>query len=180
MPSEEEVPLIEAAYKLKMAEDEQYHTTMQQQNAEKHRQTWETNVEEKKRLAKMAADKEEFAAAIVSRRSEEFEALRLEREERINELRAFAALSARLLAAGLTFVAFNRLKTKLVLPPSRRSVSASRRRHVPVALRNRKKRKSAEMRRTGPAGAGMNLVATALAKRPPSRAGAVTTDTTAP
>ena len=85
---EEEVPLIEAAYKLKMAEDEQYHTTMQQQNAEKHRQTWETNVEEKKRLAKMTADKEEFAAAIVSRRSEEFEALRLEREERINELRA--------------------------------------------------------------------------------------------
>ena len=85
---EEEVPLIEAAYKLKMAEDEQYHTTMQQQNAEKHRQTWETNVEEKKRLAKMAADKEEFGAAIVSRRSEEFEALRLEREERINELRA--------------------------------------------------------------------------------------------
>ena len=107
---EEEVPLIEAAYKLKMAEDEQYHTTMQQQNAEKHRQTWETNVEEKKRLAKMTADKEEFAAAIVSRRSEEFEALRLEREERINELRALRR-AERVLAAGLTFVAFNRLKT---------------------------------------------------------------------
>ena len=39
---------------------------------------------------------------------------------------------------------------------------------MPVALRNGKKRKSAEMRRTGPIGAGMNLVATALASAPGS------------
>ena len=61
---------------------------MQQQNAEKHRQSWEVNVEEKKRLSKMASEKDSFAAAIVTRRSEEFEALRIEREERINELRS--------------------------------------------------------------------------------------------
>ncbi len=85
---EEEVPLIEAAYKVKMAEDEQHHKEMQQQNAEKHRQSWEVNVEEKKRLSKMASEKDSFAAAIVTRRSEEFEALRIEREERINELRS--------------------------------------------------------------------------------------------
>ena len=84
---EEEVPLIEAAYKVKMTEDEQYHKEMQLQNAEKHRKAWETNVEEKKRLARMADDKESFSSAIISRRSEEFESLRLEREERINELR---------------------------------------------------------------------------------------------
>jgi translation initiation factor 3 subunit A len=84
---EEEVPLIEAAYKVKMAEDEQLHQELQLQNAEKHRKSWETNVEEKKRLAKMGADKDSFAEAIVERRSEEFEALRIAREEKINELR---------------------------------------------------------------------------------------------
>ena len=85
---EEEVPLIEAAYKVKMADDEKYHKEMQQQNAEKHRQAWEVNIEEKKRLAKMNDEKEKFSSAIVARRSEEFEALRVEREERVNEMRA--------------------------------------------------------------------------------------------
>ena len=85
---EEEVPLIEAAYKVKMAEDEKFHHEMQQQNAEKHRKAWESNVEEKKRLGKMTDEKESFAKAIIARRSEEFEALHLAREERINELRA--------------------------------------------------------------------------------------------
>ena len=85
---EEEVPLIEAAYKIKMAEDEQLHTELQLQNAEKHRKTWETAIEEKKRLAKMSDEKDSFAEAIIERRSEEFEALRIAREEKINELRA--------------------------------------------------------------------------------------------
>jgi translation initiation factor 3 subunit A len=85
---EEEVPLIEAAYKVKMSEDEKYHMEMQQQNGEKHKAAWEVNIEEKKRLAKMTDEKDQFASAIVSRRSEEFEALRVEREERITEMRA--------------------------------------------------------------------------------------------
>ena len=84
---EEEVPLIEAAYKEKMVEDEKFHKELQQQNAEKHRKAWETAVEEKKRLSKMTAEKDAFSEAIVSRRSEEFEALRVAREEKINELR---------------------------------------------------------------------------------------------
>jgi translation initiation factor 3 subunit A len=85
---EEEVPLIEAAYKVKMTEDEQYHKEMQEQNAEKHRQVWEVNVQEKKRLAKMNTEKDTFASAIVVRRSDEFDALRVEREDRLAELRA--------------------------------------------------------------------------------------------
>jgi translation initiation factor 3 subunit A len=71
-----------------MVEDEQYHKEMHIANAEKHKKTWEVNVEEKKRLSKMSADKEGLKEQIMSRRSEEFAALALAREERVAEMKA--------------------------------------------------------------------------------------------
>lgn len=58
-------------------EDEKRHHEELQRYAEQHRAAWQVDVEERRRLDKMADEKAKFAAAITSRRSAEFEALKV-------------------------------------------------------------------------------------------------------
>ena len=60
-----------------MEEDEKRHHEELQRYAEQHRTAWQVDVQERRRLDKMADEKEKFAAAITSRRSAEFEALKV-------------------------------------------------------------------------------------------------------
>ena len=60
-----------------MEEDEKRHHEELQRYAEQHRAAWQVDVEERRRLDKMADEKAKFAAAITSRRSAEFEALKV-------------------------------------------------------------------------------------------------------
>ncbi len=57
-------------------EDEVRHHEELARFAEQHRAAWQVDVEERRRLDKMVDEKERFAAAITSRRSSEFEALK--------------------------------------------------------------------------------------------------------
>ena len=62
-----------------MREDEVRHHEELARFAEQHRAAWQVDVEERRRLDKMVDEKERFAAAITSRRSSEFEALKARR-----------------------------------------------------------------------------------------------------
>jgi translation initiation factor 3 subunit A len=85
---EEEAPLVEAAYAARAEEDAALHAEQQAQLLEAHRAAWEADVKEKARLAAMADEKEAFAATIVAKRQEQFEALREERARRLEERKA--------------------------------------------------------------------------------------------
>jgi len=85
---EEEAPLVEAAYAARALEDAALHAEQQAQLLEAHRAAWEADVKEKARLATMADEKADFAAAIVAKRQEQFEALREERDRMLAERRA--------------------------------------------------------------------------------------------
>lgn len=84
---EEEAPFLEAAWKQRQEADRAYWETAQAQAAELHRKAWEVDIEEKKRLAYMVADKDVFKGIIMQRREAEFQALRRERERRMAEMR---------------------------------------------------------------------------------------------
>ncbi|KAK9833458.1 hypothetical protein WJX81_007146 [Elliptochloris bilobata] len=75
-----ETPLLETKYAEQVTEDEKRHHDDLERFAEQHRAAWNVDVEERRRLDKMAGEKEKFAAAITSRRSAEFEALKRARE----------------------------------------------------------------------------------------------------
>jgi len=85
---EEEVPLLEQAYEQQKVDDKIYHEEQQRAFLEQHRKAWEVDVQEKHRLARMHPDREAFQQQIISRRAEEFEALMLARQERIEAARA--------------------------------------------------------------------------------------------
>ncbi|KAF8071218.1 TIF3A1 [Scenedesmus sp. PABB004] len=85
---EEEAPLLDAAYAARALEDEAYHKEAQEAAAAAHRLAWEVDAQEKRRLERMGEDKGAFAALIVSRRQEEFEALKRARERRAADRRA--------------------------------------------------------------------------------------------
>mmetsp|Transcript_33886 Transcript_33886/g.95996 ORF Transcript_33886/g.95996 Transcript_33886/m.95996 type:complete len:1014 (-) Transcript_33886:241-3282(-) len=85
---EEEVPLLEEAYKQQMIDDEVYHKEQQAQFREQHRQGWEVDRQEKERLLRMQADRVQYQESVMARRVEEFAALQAAREQRINEARA--------------------------------------------------------------------------------------------
>ncbi|WIA32254.1 hypothetical protein OEZ86_003100 [Tetradesmus obliquus] len=85
---EEEAPLLEAAYQARLQDDKAFHEQQQQQQAEAHRLAWEVDIQEKQRLVRMGEDKSSFAALIISRRAEEFEGLRKQRERLLAERRA--------------------------------------------------------------------------------------------
>lgn len=85
---EEEAPYIEEAYKKRMEEDAKLHEEQQRVAAEQHRAAWEVDIVEKRRLSRMREESDSFAATIVSRRQEEFEQLRREREQHAAERRA--------------------------------------------------------------------------------------------
>jgi hypothetical protein len=61
-----------------MKEDEAHFYKEQEEFKEKHRQSWEVDIEEKHRLQKMLADKETFESAIRERRAAEFAALQVD------------------------------------------------------------------------------------------------------
>ncbi|KAF6256090.1 eukaryotic translation initiation factor 3a [Scenedesmus sp. NREL 46B-D3] len=85
---EEEAPLLEAAYQARLTDDKTFHEQQQLQQAEAHKLAWEVDIQEKRRLERMTEDKSGFAALIISRRAEEFEGLRKQRERLLAERRA--------------------------------------------------------------------------------------------
>lgn len=84
---EEEAPLLDALYKQRQEQDKAYFEEQQAAQAAAHRKAWEVDVQEKKRLERMTEDKSSFAALIISRRKDEFEALKKARQRRLAEKR---------------------------------------------------------------------------------------------
>lgn len=82
---EEEAPLLQAAYEERLEADKVRHSVDTEAKARAHRAAWEAAIEEKKRLSRMQTEEGKFRSAIVARRTEEFEALRTARLERIAE-----------------------------------------------------------------------------------------------
>ncbi len=85
---EEEVPLLQEAYKQQQVDDQIYHKEQQAAFADSHLRSWEVDFEEKKRLSKMAAERARFQEALIIRRAEEFARLEIARERRIAEIKA--------------------------------------------------------------------------------------------
>eukprot|EP00850_Spirogloea_muscicola_P018491 SM000170S02663 [mRNA] locus=s170:22229:27800:- [translate_table: standard] len=84
---EEERPLIEAAFKQRLLDDEVYHNEQQQLLMEQSKAKHAADLLEKQRLMRMVEDEEVFQKQVMSRRQEEFERLNREREERLAEIR---------------------------------------------------------------------------------------------
>eukprot|EP00271_Cylindrocystis_brebissonii_P023350 TRINITY_DN9659_c0_g1_i1.p1 TRINITY_DN9659_c0_g1~~TRINITY_DN9659_c0_g1_i1.p1 ORF type:complete len:1097 (+),score=334.31 TRINITY_DN9659_c0_g1_i1:34-3291(+) len=85
---EEERPLIEAAFKQRLAEDEENHRKQQEALLEQSKAQHALDLTEKHRLSRMLDDKAIFQEQVISRRRGEFERLRREREEKLAKLRA--------------------------------------------------------------------------------------------
>ncbi|KAJ4950931.1 hypothetical protein NE237_027763 [Protea cynaroides] len=83
---EEEAPLIEAAYKQRLVEEEILHEREQQQETDLSRQRHAGDLQEKNRLARMLDQKKIFQEKIVSRREFEINNLKREKEERIKQI----------------------------------------------------------------------------------------------
>ncbi|KAL4448023.1 hypothetical protein ABPG75_005242 [Micractinium tetrahymenae] len=84
---EEEAPLLAQAYEQKLKDDEdQFHSEAGAFKAA-HRAAWEADLAEKKRLAKLAADRAAVAEQIQARRAEEFAALKAARTRALAERR---------------------------------------------------------------------------------------------
>ncbi|KAI9075681.1 hypothetical protein K1719_042378 [Acacia pycnantha] len=83
---EEAAPLIEAAYQKRLVEEKLLHEREQQLEIEVSKQCHEGDLKEKERLARMVGNKEIYQERVVSRRQEEFNRLRREREERISRI----------------------------------------------------------------------------------------------
>ncbi|XP_022869549.1 eukaryotic translation initiation factor 3 subunit A isoform X3 [Olea europaea var. sylvestris] len=83
---DEAAPLIEAAYQLRLAEEEALHEREQKLEIELSRQRHAGDLEEKRRLSRMLENKRLFQASVVSRRETEFNRIQSEREERINQI----------------------------------------------------------------------------------------------
>ncbi|KAF5746717.1 eukaryotic translation initiation factor 3 subunit A [Tripterygium wilfordii] len=83
---EEAAPLIEAAFQRRLVEEKMIHEREQQQEIEMSRQRHDGDLAEKNRLARMLDNKLIFEEKVISRRQAEFDRLRMEREERINQI----------------------------------------------------------------------------------------------
>ncbi|KAL8045531.1 hypothetical protein ABFX02_08G120300 [Erythranthe guttata] len=83
---EEAAPLIEAAFQQRLAEEEALHGLEQQQEIDVSRQRHAGDLEEKRRLGRMLENKNIFQERVLSRRRAEYDRLREEREERINQI----------------------------------------------------------------------------------------------
>ncbi|OVA16064.1 Proteasome component (PCI) domain [Macleaya cordata] len=83
---EEEAPLIDAAFQQQLVEGRVIHEHEQQQEIELSMQRHAGDLQEKNRMARMLESKIIFQNNIVSRRESEFNRLKEEREERINQL----------------------------------------------------------------------------------------------
>lgn len=83
---EEAAPLIEAAYKQRLAEEAALNEREQQQEIELSRQRHAGDLEEKKRLGRMLENKRILQERVVSSRQAEFNRLKQERQERISQI----------------------------------------------------------------------------------------------
>nr|XP_029120494.1 eukaryotic translation initiation factor 3 subunit A isoform X2 [Elaeis guineensis] len=85
---EEEAPLIEEAYQQHLVEEKILHEHEQLKEIELSRQHHAGDLQEKNRLSRMLDNKAIFQDRIVSHREEEYNRLKKEREDRINQLAA--------------------------------------------------------------------------------------------
>ncbi|OAY42365.1 eukaryotic translation initiation factor 3 subunit A [Manihot esculenta] len=83
---EEAAPLIEAAFQRRLVEEKALHEREQQLEIEISRQRHDGDLREKNRLSRMLDNKMIFQERVMSRRQTEFDRLRAEREERINQI----------------------------------------------------------------------------------------------
>ncbi|KAK9277106.1 hypothetical protein L1049_006645 [Liquidambar formosana] len=83
---EESAPLIEAAFQKRLVEEKVLHEQEQQQEIELSRQRHDGDLIEKNRLIRMLGNKNVFQERVMSRRQIEYNRLRMEREERINQI----------------------------------------------------------------------------------------------
>ncbi|KAI8022274.1 Eukaryotic translation initiation factor 3 subunit A [Camellia lanceoleosa] len=83
---EEAAPLIEAAFEQRLVEEKVLHEREQQQEIELSRQRHDGDLQEKNRLSRMLEHKIQFQERVMNCRQEEYDRLRAEREERINQI----------------------------------------------------------------------------------------------
>ncbi|RAL53116.1 hypothetical protein DM860_006788 [Cuscuta australis] len=83
---EEAAPLIQAAFEQRLAEEAALHERNQQQEVEMSKERHASDLLEKKRLGRMMENKKIFEARVVSRREDEQNRIKREREERISQL----------------------------------------------------------------------------------------------
>ncbi|KAK6145043.1 hypothetical protein DH2020_021863 [Rehmannia glutinosa] len=83
---EEAAPLIEAAFKQRLVEEEALHELEQQREIDVSSQRHAGDLEEKRRLGRMLENKKIFQERVVYHRRAEYERLKEEREERINQI----------------------------------------------------------------------------------------------
>ncbi|KAK4725014.1 hypothetical protein R3W88_027793 [Solanum pinnatisectum] len=84
--SEEAVPLIESAFQRHLAEEATLHEREQQQEIELSRQRHAGDLVEKRRLGRMLENERIFQERLVSCREAEFNSMKQERQERINQI----------------------------------------------------------------------------------------------
>ncbi|XP_059296396.1 eukaryotic translation initiation factor 3 subunit A-like [Lycium ferocissimum] len=83
---EEAAPLIESAFQRRLAEEAALHERDQQQEIELSKQRHAGDLVEKRRLGRMLENKRIIQERVVSRREVEFNILKQERQERINQI----------------------------------------------------------------------------------------------
>ncbi|KAG9160131.1 hypothetical protein Leryth_015016 [Lithospermum erythrorhizon] len=83
---EEAAPLIEAAYQQRLEEERVLHEREQEQEVEFSRQRHDGDLREKGRLSRMLENKMQFEERLLNHRRAEYERLRGEREERVNQI----------------------------------------------------------------------------------------------
>ncbi|KAL7239737.1 hypothetical protein ACSBR2_005588 [Camellia fascicularis] len=83
---EEAAPLIEAAFEQRLVEEKVLHEREQQQEIELSRQRHDGDLMEKNRLSRMLEHMIQFQERVMNCRQEEYDRLRAEREERINQI----------------------------------------------------------------------------------------------
>ncbi|XP_047340607.1 eukaryotic translation initiation factor 3 subunit A-like [Impatiens glandulifera] len=83
---EEAAPLIEAAFQRRLVEERELHEREHQQEIEISRQRHDGDLKEKNRLSRLLEYKIQFQERLVKRRQEEFDRLKGEREEKVNQI----------------------------------------------------------------------------------------------
>ncbi|CDP06639.1 unnamed protein product [Coffea canephora] len=83
---EEAAPLVEATFQQRLVEEAAVHEREEQQEIELSRQRHAGDLEEKRRLGRMLENKKLFHDRVVSRREDEFNRLRKESQDRINQI----------------------------------------------------------------------------------------------
>ncbi|KAL3536377.1 hypothetical protein ACH5RR_004838 [Cinchona calisaya] len=83
---EEAAPLVEAAFQQRLVEEAAIYEREEQKEIELSRQRHAGDLEEKRRLGRMLENKKIFQERAVSRRDDEFNRLRKERQVRINQI----------------------------------------------------------------------------------------------